>query len=142
MSAQAPQSEVDAAQVARTVLVHDRNGDVNMVLRLMLESQGHRVITVESAADAMTELSRRKVDVVLTNRIHESSEKGMALPWMIRALQPRTAIVLTNSANGTDRRTPADAVLPKPFSINQLEDTIRAVTCRTDADVLARVSIP
>jgi CheY-like chemotaxis protein len=112
---------------ARTVLVIDRNEDVNLILRLMLESQGHRVIAVLYAADAMTVLSRKRVDVVLTNRIEPSYDKGVALPWMIRAIQPGAAIILTNSANGQDRRTPRDAVLPKPFSIAELAKTIAAV---------------
>ncbi len=113
---------------AKTILVFDRNDDVNITLRQMLESLGHNVITATSSADAMTVLSRRQVDVMMTNRIQDRFDRGLALPWMVRAIQPHTAIVLTNSANGGDRRTPADAMLPKPFLIAQLEATIATVT--------------
>lgn len=116
----------------KTILVIERNDEVRDTVRRMLDSMGHRVIAAALPADGLTVLSRRRVDIVLTNRVHSVFDNGLSLPAMIRAIQPEAVIVLTTgwTAEKVDL-VPFDAVLPKPFTTAQLEATIQAVLART-----------
>jgi len=115
-----------------TILVIERNDEVRDTVRRMLESAGHHVIATGVPADGLSVLSRHRIDIVLTCRMHSVFENGLSLPAMIRAIQPRSAIVLSTgwSAEKVDP-VPFDAVLPKPFTTAQLEATIAAVLRRS-----------
>lgn len=115
----------------KTILILDRDEQVCVTIRAMLEIEGHTVFVAAAPADLLTELSKRPVDVVLTNRVFGRFEQEATLLAMIRAMQPQTAIVLTTGWHGElDTPAPFDALLRKPFSIQDVREVIAGVTRR------------
>lgn len=114
-----------------TIVLLDRDPEVSRTIRTMLATARHEVIEAASPADALTALSKRQVDVVLTNRVLGTFAGEASLLEMIRAVQPRTAIVLTTRWDGAlDNPLPFDAILPKPFSLPDLNEIVAGVTRR------------
>ncbi len=90
-----PQREhVSGAEVSReslsgiSVLVVEDDSDARSLLRFTLEQSGARVVDVESAAAAMTELERAIPDVILCD-ISMPQEDGYSLMRRIRARKPQ-----------------------------------------------------
>jgi CheY-like chemotaxis protein len=72
-----------------SVLVVEDDPDARSLLRFTLEQSGARVIDVESAAAAMTELDRAIPDVILCD-ISMPQEDGYSLMRRIRARKPQS----------------------------------------------------
>lgn len=115
----------------KTIVVLDRDVDVCATLRAMLETEGHTVFTTTVPGELLTELSKRQVDVVLTNRVAGSFAGEESLLETVRAVQPHTAIVLTTRGIGElDDAAPFDAILPTPFTILDVREVVATVTRR------------
>ena len=84
------------------------------------------MLEASSLATARDELEREDVDVVVLD-VHLYNERSDALVAECHARRPPIPVVLvTGSVEITDAKlTEADAVLPKPFELEQLLSTVR-----------------
>jgi PAS domain S-box-containing protein len=92
----------------RRILIVEDDSDTQALLRTMLERHGADVVTVNSSAAGLTEVERRKPDVIISD-IGMTGENGYEFIKRIRSL-PRDegghipAIALTAYAAPSDRR--------------------------------------
>jgi DNA-binding NtrC family response regulator len=108
------------------VLVVDDDSSIRLLCRINLELDGHEVREAESLETARAELEAEDVDVVLLD-VHLHRERSDVLIEECHARRPPIPVVLvTGSADATqDRLTEADAILPKPFELDELLAAVR-----------------
>ena len=108
------------------VLVVDDEPSIRLLCRINLELDGHEVREADSLDTARTELETWDVDVVLLD-VHLHHERSDVLIEECHAQEPPIPVVLvTGSADVTqDRLTDADAILPKPFELDELLAAVR-----------------
>lgn len=110
------------------VLVVDDERALRFLCRVNLELEGYRVVEAGTLDDARAALAAEAVAVVLLD-LHVGAERGEVLLEELRAREPRVPVaVVTGSVEVSgDRTFEADAVLPKPFTIDQLTQTVNAL---------------
>jgi DNA-binding NtrC family response regulator len=108
------------------VLVVDDESSIRLLCRINLELDGHEVREAESLDTARAELETGEVDVVLLD-VHLHHERSDVLIEECHARRPPVPVVLvTGSADVTmDRLSEADAILPKPFELDELLAAVR-----------------
>jgi DNA-binding response OmpR family regulator len=108
------------------VLVVDDEPSIRFLCRINLELDGYEVLEADSLAAARLTLAEQSVDVVLLD-VHLHGERSDALVAECHARRPPVPVaIVTGSADVTQERlTAADAVLPKPFELGELLDTVR-----------------
>jgi two-component system C4-dicarboxylate transport response regulator DctD len=113
-------------------LVVDDEPSIRLLCRVNLELDGHEVLEAESLATTRTALAEEDIDLVVLD-VHLRGERSDPLVAECHARQPPIPVVLvTGSVDVADAGlTEADAVLPKPFELEQLLSTVRTLA-RTD----------
>jgi DNA-binding response OmpR family regulator len=109
-----------------TVLVVDDDPSLRLLCRVNLELEGYRVLEAHSVDSAQKALSEEQVDVILLD-VHLGNQDGLTL---LPTLGERsdTVALLTGSPGA---HLPAGAtVIGKPFSIDELSDTVRRLAGR------------
>jgi DNA-binding NtrC family response regulator len=108
------------------VLVVDDEPSIRLLCRINLELEGHEVLEASSLATARATLAEEDVDVVVLD-VHLYGERSDELVAECHALQPPVPVVLvTGSVDITHPGLAgADAILPKPFELDQLLSTVR-----------------
>lgn len=105
-----------------TVLVVDDDASIRMLCRLNLELDGWSVREAATLAQAREQLVPEGVDVVVLD-VHVGSENGVEFLRELRRERPALKVaMLTGSDDLHD--IDADAVIPKPFKIDQLRTTV------------------
>ena len=113
---------------AKTILVVDDDSAIRLLCRVNLELEGFRVFEAATLAEARDRLEDDEIDAMLLD-VHVGSEDGYEL---LRELGDRESPVrvalLTGSVDiaTVDARL-ADAVIPKPFSLETLCATARSL---------------
>lgn len=109
-----------------TVLVVDDEASIRLLCRVNLELDGYRVLEAESLDAARTAFAAQRVDVVLLD-VHVGAEDGRTFLEEIRAGGSGAAVALfTGSADpAAIASAGADAVIPKPFLLEELVGTVR-----------------
>ena len=107
------------------VLVVDHEERMTRLAALMLAAEGHAVETASSGEEALELLATHEVDAVITGLSLGQGMHGWALAKRVRALRPRTRIVLATGWGSEVDRSEArtlvvDAVLAKPFRLSDL----------------------
>jgi DNA-binding response OmpR family regulator len=115
----------------QTVLVVDDDSSIRLLCRVNLELEGCTVREAASLDQARAELRRGGVDVVLLD-VHVGSHDGAELLAEIRRDHPALPVaMLTGSVDhAVVEGNEADAVLFKPFGLEQLNETVRALTAQ------------
>ena len=108
------------------VLVVDDEPSIRLLCRINLELDGQTVREAESLETARAELATGEVDVVLLD-VHLHHERSDVLIEECHARRPPIPVVLvTGSADVTmDGLSDADAILPKPFELDELLAAVR-----------------
>lgn len=108
------------------VLIVDDADSIRLLCRVNLELEGHIVLDAASLEAARIVLAREPVEVVLLD-VHVGPADGRDLLRELRETQPEVRVaMLTGSADSeTVRAAGADAVLPKPFELDELRSTVR-----------------
>jgi DNA-binding NtrC family response regulator len=108
------------------VLVVDDDPSIRLLCRVNLELDGHEVLEANSLGTARGSLEEEEVDVVVLD-VHLYNERSDALVAECHARRPPIPVVLvTGSVEITDAGlSDADAILPKPFELDQLLSTVR-----------------
>jgi DNA-binding NtrC family response regulator len=117
-----------AATPPARVLVVDDEPSIRFLCRANLELDGQEVLEADSLATARSTLAEEDVDVVVLD-VHLHNERSDLLVAECHARRPRVPVVLvTGSVEITDPGlSEADAVLPKPFELDQLLSTVRSL---------------
>jgi DNA-binding response OmpR family regulator len=111
-----------------TVLVVDDDASIRMLCRLNLELDGWRVLEAAALAEARRHLDEDEVDVVVLD-VHVGSGNGIEFLRELRRERPDLKVAMLT---GSDRLegVESDAVIPKPFTIEQLTGTIAGLVAR------------
>jgi len=111
------------------VLVVDDEPAIRLLCRVNLEFEGYEVreaATVTAGRDALG--GRGGIDVVLLD-MHVGRESGLELLDELLEREPRIPVAVISGStdvHGEEYRR-ADAVLAKPFTIDQLTSTVHAL---------------
>jgi DNA-binding NtrC family response regulator len=110
------------------ILVVDDAPSIRLLCRVNLELEGHEVLEASSLRTARAMLAEEDVDVVVLD-VHLHNERSDALVAECHAQQPPIPVVLvTGSVEITDPAlSEAEAVLPKPFELEQLLAAVRTL---------------
>lgn len=109
-----------------SVLVVDDDPSIRLLCRVNLELDGWRVVEAGTIEQARRALDESEVGVVLLD-VHVGTADGLEFLAEVRRERPRLPVaLLTGSAGPTsDDRTRADGVLTKPFTLEELNETVR-----------------
>jgi DNA-binding response OmpR family regulator len=121
-----------------TVLVVDDDAAIRLLCRVNLELEGHRVVEASNLGEARSLMAAEPVKVVLLD-LHIGKERGLDLLRELRRDRPEVAVALLTGS--PQERSPreeatADAVISKPFAIEELGETVRRIA---DRPIRARV---
>jgi DNA-binding NtrC family response regulator len=104
-----------------TVLVVDDDPSLRLLCRVNLELEGYRVVEAASVDEARTALNEETIDVILLD-VHLGNQDGLTLLPAISELGHSVAL-LTGSPGV--HLPPGATVIGKPFSIDELSETVR-----------------
>jgi DNA-binding response OmpR family regulator len=112
----------------RVVLVVDDEHAIRMLCRINLELEGFRVLEAATADQAREVLDGNDVDIVLAD-VHIGGADGRELLRELRVAKRRRALaLLTGSIDlGPEDRADVDAVILKPFAIDELIEVVRGL---------------
>lgn len=105
-----------------TVLVVDDDASIRLLCRLNLELDGWEVFEAASLPQAREELAVRPVDVVVLD-VHVGSGNGVEFLRELRRDRPQVKVAMLTGSDDV-RGVDSDAVIPKPFTIEQLTSTV------------------
>lgn len=109
-----------------TVLVVDDDPSLRLLCRVNLELEGYRVVEAANVETARAALADEPIDAILLD-VHLGNDDGLALLPAIEDRGPSVAL-LTGSPGV---HLPEGAtVIGKPFSIEELSETVRRLVGR------------
>jgi DNA-binding NtrC family response regulator len=111
---------------ATRVLVVDDDPSIRLLCRVNFELDGHEVFEADSLGTARAILEDENVDAV-TLDVHLQGERSDALVAECHARRPPIPVVLVTGSVEVTHAGPSkpDAILPKPFELDQLLSTVR-----------------
>ena len=119
-------ADTEGHAAAPRILVVDDEPSIRLLCRVNLELEGHEVFEADSLTTARAMVEDEDIDVVLLD-VHLHGERSDALISECHARRPPIPVVIvTGSADIKQlERSEADAVLPKPFELDELLTTVR-----------------
>jgi DNA-binding response OmpR family regulator len=118
------------------VLVVEDEVNIGNVVRIALEREGHRVIVSRSGEEALAELPRHAVGLMVLD-LGLPGMDGLEVCRRVRAGSSLPIIMLTARDQEADRvaglELGADDYVPKPFSPRELAARVKAVLRRSTA---------
>lgn len=124
------QSTAGRAAPKRRVLVVDDDPEILDLIRIILESEGHEVLTLTSGQEAVALVREHAPDVVLLDIVMRARH-GMDVLAELRRAVPNVRVVLLSGAvqhvnNMVDiaRALGAEDFIEKPFDAQQLLDVV------------------
>jgi DNA-binding response OmpR family regulator len=112
--------------------VGDDDTAFRMLVRLNLELEGYSVLEAGTAQDVRKLLGSHEIDLLLLD-VRLGDDDGVQLAGELREEHPDLAIAfLTGSVFGfeDDARSVSDAVVQKPFTLEELSETVARLTRR------------
>lgn len=114
--------------MARILIVED-SPELRELLVLVLEDEGHEVAAFRSPREALNALRLEGCHLILSDLVDETSENPGEedLAWLAEAVRYARVLVITGrawAARVSARELGVDALLPKPFEIEQLLDRV------------------
>ena len=110
---------------SHTVLVVDDDAAIRFLCRVNLELDGWAVHEAAAVEQARKTLSAAPVDIVLLD-VHIGVDSGLDFIAEIRERNPGVPVVLLTGSVGSPalEGVDADAVISKPFTLDQLTGTL------------------
>jgi DNA-binding response OmpR family regulator len=96
-------------------------------LRDILEGEGHHVLMARNGLDAQEMLEREKPDLVLLDLMLPLVDGVTVLKHLRRDAPDLAVVVMTSCAPQVLEQLPVQGFLRKPFSLDALLDTTRAL---------------
>ena len=119
-----------------TVLVVEDELNIANVVRIALERDGHRVVVVRTGEEALAELTRHPIALIVLD-LGLPGMDGLEVCRRVRARSSLPIIMLTARDEEADRvaglELGADDYVPKPFSPRELAARVKAVLRRSTA---------
>ena len=114
-----------------TVLVVDDDASIRFLCRVNLELDGWEVREAGNLADAREALADGRVEVALLD-VHIGGSSGLDFLDELRRDHPALPVAMLTGSVGTPAFSDvaADAVLAKPFTPEQLGETVRTLASR------------
>lgn len=108
-----------------SVLVVDDEPSIRLLCKVNLELEGFRVLEADTLEGARRHLREEDVSVVLLD-VHLGVDDGLELIAELRSSRPPIPIALFSGTSGYDAvvTADADAIIPKPFELEQLVGTV------------------
>ena len=118
--------DVLRGHAAARVLVVDDDPSIRLLCRINFELEGHEVLEADSLGAARATLDDEDVDVVVLD-VHLQGERSDPLVAECHTRRPPIPVVLvTGSVEVTHAGlSRPDAILPKPFELDQLLSAVR-----------------
>ncbi|MDX6410029.1 MAG: two-component system, OmpR family, phosphate regulon response regulator OmpR [Gaiellaceae bacterium] len=118
-----------------TVLVVDDDAAIRFLCRVNLELDGWTVVEAEAIEQARRTLAGAEIDIVLLD-VHVGAESGLDFIAEIRESRPGVPVVLLTGSVGSPRLegVDADAVISKPFTLEQLTGTLGGLVPRGSSE--------
>lgn len=115
----------------KTILCVDDNEQLLSIRKVILETRGYRVVTANSARQALEIFKAGQIDLVLTDLVMPEVD-GTELIDKIKAISPNTpAILFSGKIRIFERDTRADVFLPKGmYAPAELLERIRLLLVR------------
>ena len=116
--------------ISRRILLVDDEPMIVETVKMLLESDGHRVETANNAEQALSVFAPDKFDLVISDYMMPGM-KGDVLAAKIRATAPDQGIVFLTAHGGMLEGTlsiPNAKVVTKPFTLATLREAIAQVT--------------
>jgi DNA-binding response OmpR family regulator len=110
-----------------TVLVVEDNAAMRLMCRVNLELEGYRVLEADRLDRARELMVAEDVDVMLLD-VHVQSGNGYELLGLAREQSIPVALMTGSARIGELERSLVDAVLTKPFEIDELHSTVDRLT--------------
>jgi DNA-binding NtrC family response regulator len=109
-----------------TVLVVDDDPSIRLLCRVNLQLDGHEVREAGTLAEARAAIAEQPPPDIVILDVHVAGGDGRDLLAEIRASRPELPVaLLTGTADRDDLlRAGANALIPKPFTIDELRDTV------------------
>jgi two-component system nitrogen regulation response regulator NtrX len=119
-----------------SVLVVDDAAAIRLLCRVNLELDGHRVLEAATVNDARDTLAQEDVSLVVLD-VHVGPADGLELLDEIRREHPDVAVVLLTGSTELEgvRAHGPDAVLGKPFELEELRRVVEEASDRTARSV-------
>jgi DNA-binding NtrC family response regulator len=119
-------SDTEGHAAAPRVLVVDDEPSIRLLCRVNLELEGHEVFEADSLSTARAIVQDDDIDVVLLD-VHLHGERSDELISECHARRPPIPVVIVTGSADIKQlgRGEADAVLPKPFDLDELLTTVR-----------------
>jgi DNA-binding response OmpR family regulator len=115
-----------------TVLVVDDDASIRFLCRVNLEMDGWTVRDAGSIDEARAELASGDVQAMLLD-VHVGSKSGVDFLTEVRRDYPLLPVaMLTGSVGSALDGVRADAVISKPFTLEQLTGTVRSLVPREE----------
>ena len=129
------EAEQPAAATGGTILVVEDEHSIGTLVRGYLQQSGFRVLWVRSGEEALAELDRHEIRLVVLD-VRLPGIDGFDVCREMRARSRVPVVMLTARDEEADRVTGlelgADDYIPKPFSPRELAARIKAVLRRTE----------
>ena len=110
------------------ILIIDDNPDMRVVLRAMLETEDHEIVEADNGAAGVDLYVQNPTDLVITD-IMMPGQDGIETLLSLKADYPDIRIIVISGEEqaflSTVKEFGARAVLPKPFRVNELLNTVR-----------------
>jgi DNA-binding NtrC family response regulator len=113
--------------IPHTVLVVDDDHSMRMLCRVNLELEGYKVVEAETVDAAIGRLGAEPVDVVLLD-VHVGTGDGFSV--LEHVTGARVALFTGSLEVEPSHRERVDAVLTKPFTLDQLSSTVAELAAR------------
>jgi two-component system phosphate regulon response regulator PhoB len=110
-----------------TVLVVEDDGAMRLMCRVNLELEGYRVLEADHLDRARELIAGEQIDLMLLD-VHVRSEDGYDLVGLAREHSIPIVLVTGSAKVGEAESELVDAVLPKPFKIDELHETVGRLT--------------
>ncbi|MGA3284002.1 MAG: response regulator [Verrucomicrobiota bacterium] len=112
----------------RILLVED-DADVRMVMRGELEASGYQIWEAADGLEALNvwKTNASQIDLLLTDIVMPGGLTGWDLADRLREERPNLKVVLVSGYNPdrSGKKRPQSLILPKPFSLESLIETVR-----------------
>ena len=124
----------------KRILIVDDQEPVRACLRMMLEMEGHQVTEAGDGAEALTTFTIGQFDLVITD-FEMPVMKGNELAVGLKLLAPSVPILMITASARARREAgnPVDALLSKPFMVNDLHSAVRKLLSARPEPVQSRV---
>ncbi len=119
--------------MSESILVVEDNSDLSLLFKLVLESAGYQVDTVEDGRDALTQLAKIRPQLVVMD-IMMPEINGLQVSRQIKDKPDYQSlpILLVSAVDRLQEeqfsQSKADAIIYKPFDIEQLIDKVSELT--------------